>query len=73
MVRQLVTDGEFKKALSIVKGFRLGITREQTDKMRLAYECMIHPRLYEQIGKDTTRAITEGIQILKALYGENEN
>ena len=38
-VRRLTRSGEYKKALRIAKGFRLGITREQSDKMGIAYEC----------------------------------
>lgn len=71
-VRQFVAVGEYKKALSIVKGFRLGIEPEDSGKMTLAYECMIRPSFYEQIGTNPETAITEGIQILKSLYGNKE-
>lgn len=69
-VRQLVSNGEYKKALRIVKGFRLGITREDSGKMKLAYECMTHPGFYEQLGTDPETAIAEGIRILKSLYAK---
>ena len=71
-VRQFVADKNYKKALSIVKGFRLGIAKEDINKMRLAYECLIYPNFYEQLGTDTATAITEGIQILIDLYGSGD-
>lgn len=52
-VRSLVRQGRYKDALRIAKGFRLGITREQSDTMVRAYECMVHPDFYRSIGKHT--------------------
>jgi len=72
-VRGLVINGDYKKALRIVKSFQLGITPNNLSKITLAYECMVYPKFYEQLGTDTATAITEGIQILKTLYGQNEN
>ena len=71
-VRELVADGQYKQALGIVKGFRLGITTEDLGKIALVYECLVHKGFYEQLGTDTAGAVTEGIQILTALYGQSE-
>jgi len=68
-VRSLVAAGDYRKALGIVKGFRLGLSAEALNKLKLAYECMVHPAFYEQLGTDTAEAIAEGIQVLKELYG----
>ena len=67
-VREHVKSGEYKKALSIVKGFRLGITREQSDAMTRAYECMVNPDFYRQLHIDTDEAVSAGINVLKELY-----
>ena len=72
IVRKLVADGDYKKALSIVKGFRLGISKEDSRQMIRAYECMVNPTFYQQIGKDTDFEIKEGIRILIGLYGPKE-
>ena len=69
IVRRLVAAGEYKKALSIVKGFRLGISREDIGQMTQAYECMIRPDFYRQINVDPDASIAEGIRILIAHYG----
>ena len=69
-VRELISNNEYKKALSIARGFRLGISKEDSDKIKLAYECLIHPEFYQQIGTDTIKAVDEGKQILIYLYGE---
>jgi len=71
-VRELVGKGDYQKALSIVRGFRLGIGKEDLVKIRLAHECFKHPRFYEEIGTDTTKAIDDGIHILVRLYGQGE-
>jgi len=70
IVRRLVADGEYKKALGIVKGFHLGITREESGQMTRAYECFINPGFYSQLGKDPDIEIAEGVRILKSLYGK---
>lgn len=69
IVKKLVADGDMKKALSIVKGFRLGITKAQHNAMTKAYECMVHPEFYTSIGTDIPTAIQEGITVLTELYG----
>ena len=72
MVRQFVSNGEMKKALRIAKGFRLGITSEQSQKMTLAYECMVHDRFYRSLGYDIPEKIREGIEILVKIYGGSD-
>ena len=71
-VRALVAEGNYKKALCVVKGFRLGIGKEDLCKIKLAYDCMVHKAFYEQLGTDTEMAITEGIEVLQGLYGRSE-
>ena len=72
IVRRLVAEGNYKKALGIVKGFRLGISREDSGKMILAYECMVYEDFYKRIGTNIEIAIADGIKILKAHYGQKE-
>lgn len=69
IVRRLVSQGDFKAALRIAKDFRLGITKVESDSMKLAYECMVHGRFYQQIGYDLTKSIADGVVVLKRLYG----
>lgn len=68
-VRRLTRSGEYKKALQIAKGFRLGITREQSDKMGIAYECIVHPHFYEQLGINANEKVNDGVKVLVGLYG----
>lgn len=69
IVRQLVSTGDMKKALSIAKDFRMGITKAQRSAMTKAYECMVHPVFYISIGTDIPSAIQEGVLALTELYG----
>ncbi len=70
-VRQLVSAGDFKAALRIAKDFRLGITKAQSDAMRLAYECMVHGDFYRQLGYDLQQKVAEGLEVLNGLYGRS--
>lgn len=69
-VRRLVAEGDYKKALSIAKGFKLGFTKEQQDTMTRAHECMVHPGFYRQLGIDEEKAIQAGIDLIKEVYGK---
>lgn len=69
IVRRFVAQGDYRKALSIAKGFRLGITPEQRSTMTRAYECMVHPDFYISLGTNLPQAIDEGVSVLTKLYG----
>lgn len=69
IVREAVRQGDWKKALRIAKDFRIGITREQREKMSRAYECLVHPDFYKQIGTDIPGAIAKGKEVVSCLYG----
>ena len=70
IVREAIKAGDMKKALMIAKDFRINVTKEQREKMSRAYECMVHPDFYKQIGTDVMGAINTGKQTLTLLYGE---
>lgn len=70
MVRELVAEGNYKKALSIAKGFKIGFTKEEQSTMTRAHECMVHPGFYRQLGIDEEQAIADGIELIKKVYGE---
>ena len=69
IVRELVSSGKIKEALRIAKGFRLGITKEQHDKMSLAYECIMYPDFYKSLGHDIGLEIEAGTAVLLRFYG----
>lgn len=68
-VRRLVKAGQWKAALAIAKGFRLGITPEQSSTLTLAYESMVHERFYKELGQNTELNIRNGIDLLVQMYG----
>lgn len=70
IVREQVYAGNYKEALRIAKGFRLGITVEERTLMTRAYECIVHPDFYRQIGVDTEAEVSKGIVVLKSKYGK---
>lgn len=64
IVREAVREQNWKKALQIAKDFRIGLTKGQRDKMTRAYECIVHPDFYQQIGVDISEAIEQGKAIV---------
>jgi len=70
IVREAVREQNWKKALQIAKDFRIGLTKDQRDKMTRAYECIVHPDFYQQIGVDISEAIEQGKEIVKE-YAES--
>ena len=70
IVRAAVSAGNFKEALRIAKDFRINITKEQRSTMARAYECIVHPEFYQQIGTDIPAAIEEGVCLVQSLYGQ---
>lgn len=70
IVREAVREQDWKKALQIAKDFRIGVTQEERDKMARAYECIVHPDFYRQIGTDIPEAIEQGKAIVKE-YSES--
>lgn len=69
MVRSLVAAGDYKAALRIAKGFRLGITKQQSDDMTRGFEAMTSPRFYQSLGMDPTALVQKGVETLVDLYG----
>lgn len=70
IVREAVRKQDWKKALQIAKDFRIGVTPEQRSKMARAYECIVHPDFYRQIGVDIPDAIEQGKTVVKE-YAES--
>ena len=70
IVRAAVSAGNFKEALRIAKDYRINITKEQRSTMARAYECIVHPDFYQQIGTDIPAAIEVGVSLVQSLYGQ---
>lgn len=70
IVKEAVKSGDFKKALRIAKNFRINVTKDQRELMARAYECIVHPEFYRQIGYDVMETINSGERTVTLLYGE---
>lgn len=68
IVRADIRQRSWKEALRLAKDFRIGVTQEQRDTMCRAYECIVHPEFYRQIGIDIPEAIRKGKLVLLELY-----
>lgn len=67
-VRRLVSEGDYKAALRIAKDFKLGLTKKEGDAMKFAYECMVYPDFYRQVGRNVEQTIEQGIEVLKMHF-----
>jgi hypothetical protein len=63
-VRNLIAQENYKAALRGAKDFRIGVSKEQRSVMSRAYDCMVHPEFYRQIGKDIEGCIQAGVAVL---------
>lgn len=70
IVKEAIKAGDFKKALRIAKDFRINVTKEQRERMTRAYECIVHPEFYRQIGFDVMETVNLGERTVALLYGE---
>ncbi len=67
-VRRLIREGDMKAALRIAKGFTRGITYGQQHAMSMAYECIVHPEFYRQLGIDTQECVRKGVEVVRELF-----
>mgnify|MGYP005856461557 CR=1 FL=1 len=64
--RKLVASGQYKEALRMASQWRY-MTREQKVAISRAYEMMVRPEFYTQLGFDKQATITRGVEALKAV------
>lgn len=57
--RELMQAGDLKGCLAIMKTFRM-MSPEMRKGIGRAYECIIRPGFYQQLGVDTKQAIETG-------------
>lgn len=62
----LYRQGKLKEALKIAKDFQLGVTRLDRKALALAYECLVHPEFYVQLGVNLDQAVAAGKEIIEA-------
>ena len=68
-VRAAVARKDWKIALRIAKDFRIGISSTDREEMSRAYECIVHPEFYIEIGIDLKETIEKGVRTVNRLYG----
>ena len=65
----LYKSGDLRKALGIVKGFRLGLSKEDKRTVQIAYEVLQgHGGFYSQIGINTQDVVEKAKAVLKKLF-----
>lgn len=66
-VRELVSRGEYKKALQICKDWNY-TSPSYGPILRRGYECLMYPRFYKQLGLDPTYEYQKAVDILLKVY-----
>ena len=64
IVKRLLADGNHRQALGIARSFKFGVSKDESQQMKLAYECMAHRDFYKQLGKNPDEEIRTGIEVL---------
>ena len=67
LVRRLVYEGEYKKALQICKEWNYE-NPEHSEILRLGYDCLMYPEFYKQLGKSPAYHYQEAVRVLKEVY-----
>lgn len=68
-VKALLKEGEFLKALAIIKTFRLGFSKEEKRIIEISYEILIgHEQFYRSLGIDAEKEIERTRQLLADKY-----
>ena len=69
-LREHYKDGNYHKALEIASKFWTGLTKEELNILRKAYESgsPMTQTFYKSIGTDMRKAEKEGIKLLKKKY-----
>ena len=68
-VKSLLVVGDFQKALTIVKTFRIGFSKDEKRSIDIAHESLIGcDKFYRSIGIDTNKEIEKARQILSDKY-----
>lgn len=68
-VKSLSAAGAFQKALTIVKTFRIGFTKDEKRSIEIAYESLLgRDKFYQSIGIDTNKEIEKARQLLSDKY-----
>ncbi len=60
--------GDTKGALRVAQTFRAGFTPEQRKIIGTAYECLVHPNTYRQLGRDPAVCVMQAVATLRAQY-----
>lgn len=70
-VSSLLRTGEFEKALSIAKSFRLGFTNEQRRILQIAGDVVKgRGKFYAQLGIDIDSVVNEAMILLDSKYNK---
>lgn len=64
---ELLTAGDHKGCLKMMSGFRLGLSKQESNILRTGYECLVHPRMYQQLKVDVDKAVVEAVSLAKHI------
>lgn len=68
-VRAMVSKGDYKGALALVKTFKLGFTKEEKETLVRAFESQWNPEFYKKMGYDPEALFTSATIIINRVYG----
>lgn len=64
----LFNSGDHKGALGIAKGFKLGLTSEETKTLARGYECFVRPDFYESLGHKAEQLKADALMLFYSKW-----
>lgn len=60
--------GDLKTALKLSKGFVIGVSPYERRVLTNGYEAMVHPKFYEQLGREVPKMIEDAKDLFQSLF-----
>lgn len=67
IVRELVSEGRYKEALQICKGWNYTDTSHR-DILQRGYDCLMYPEFYRQLGFNPDTEYQKAVDVLIEVY-----
>lgn len=68
LVKQALSNGDYKYALREAKTFKMGFTKEESSTLSRGYDCLVHADFYKKLGKDCNLEIANAVLLLASKY-----
>ena len=65
-------NGDTKRALKLASGFKLGLSKAQSNVLKKGYECIVWPDQYRSMKQDPEKCIAEAVKLFATIFMKEE-